>query len=62
MDTCLRIVPGIPKDKIIVAESGYHAHDEIKALEDFGVHAVLIGEAFMRERDISRKMKEIMHG
>jgi indole-3-glycerol phosphate synthase len=62
MDTCLRMIPNIPKDKVIVAESGYQTHDEIKVLEDLGVHAVLIGEAFMRERDIAQKVKEVMHG
>ena len=62
MNTAQRMVPRVPKSKIIVAESGYHAHDEITALENAGVHAVLIGEAFMRESDIARKIKEIMHG
>ena len=62
MGTCLRMIPDIPKDKVIVAESGYHTHDEVRAIENLGVHAVLIGEAFMRARDIAQKMKEIMYG
>jgi indole-3-glycerol phosphate synthase len=62
MDTCRRIVPHIPKGTVIVAESGYKTHQEIKVLRDWGIHAVLIGETFMRARDIAQKMKDVMHG
>jgi len=55
-----RLVPLIPKGKIIVAESGIDSHDQVKALHDIGVDAFLIGEYFMRQEDIGgavRKMK-----
>jgi indole-3-glycerol phosphate synthase len=59
---CETLIPSIPKGKVIVAESGINTHDEIKILEGLGVHAVLIGEAFMREEDIGRKIDEVMRG
>jgi indole-3-glycerol phosphate synthase len=54
------LVPKIPKNRVIVAESGLNTRDDIKRLESLGVNAVLIGEAFMREQDIAKKIKEIM--
>lgn len=62
MQTCLRIIPAVPKDKIIVAESGYQSYDEIQALRGLGAHAVLIGETLMREQDIGKKINEMMLG
>ncbi|MFA5059866.1 MAG: indole-3-glycerol phosphate synthase TrpC [Candidatus Omnitrophota bacterium] len=57
-----KLIPQIPKDKVIVAESGIKAHQEIKVLEKLGAHAVLIGETFLREADVAAKVKEVMHG
>ena len=52
----------IPKDKIIVAESGIKTHEDVKRLKNLGAHAVLIGETFMRSPDIGRKLKEVFYG
>ncbi len=60
--TCERLIPGIPRDKVIVAESGIKSHEEIQQLYKIGAHAVLIGETFMREKNIGQKIKEIMLG
>lgn len=58
--TSERLIPRIPGDKVIVAESGLRTHDDIRRMRDLGAHAVLIGETFMRAKDIGQKMKEIM--
>jgi indole-3-glycerol phosphate synthase len=52
----------VPKGKVIVAESGLNSHEDIRRLKDLGVHAVLIGETFMRESDVAKKMKDVMYG
>lgn len=62
MKICEQLIPKIPKDKIIVAESGIHSHEDIKMLQALGAHAVLIGETFMKARDMGSKMKDVMHG
>lgn len=54
------IIPRIPKDKVIVSESGISTFNEVKHLKDLGAHAVLIGETFMREKDIRAKLREVM--
>ncbi|MCM8710139.1 indole-3-glycerol phosphate synthase TrpC [Clostridium sp. SYSU_GA19001] len=38
----------IPKDKIVVSESGISNADDIKYLKSLGVSAILVGETFMR--------------
>ena len=57
-----RMIPRIPRDKVIVAESGISTHADVLRLEAAGAHAVLIGEAFLREKDVGRKLKEVMYG
>ncbi len=60
--TSERLIPLIPKDKVIVAESGIKTHQDVCRLKAAGAHAVLIGETFLRERDVARKIKEVMYG
>lgn len=50
----------IPKDRIIVIESGIKTHQDILFLKVLGAHAVLIGETFMAADDIRKKVKELM--
>ncbi len=57
-----QLVPQIPKGKVIVAESGIRTHAEIEKLQSLGVHAVLIGESFLRSADVGAKVREIMRG
>jgi indole-3-glycerol phosphate synthase len=57
-----KLVPGVPKDKTIVVESGIQTHREISHFQELGAHAVLIGETFMRSPDIGPKIEELMHG
>lgn len=54
------LMPLMPKDKVTVSESGISSPEEVARLAQVGVHAVLIGETFLRERDIAAKIKEIM--
>lgn len=54
------LMPLMPKDKVTVSESGISSPEEVARLAQAGVHAVLIGETFLRERDIAAKIKEIM--
>lgn len=55
-----RLFPLIPKDKVVVVESGVRSYQDILFLKILGVNAVLIGEAFMEASDIKKKIQEIM--
>ena len=60
LKTSQKLIPQIPKDKIIVAESGIHTQEDVNLMKNLGAHAVLIGEVFMKEKDIGAKVREVM--
>lgn len=59
ISTTMRLAPLVPDDRIVVSESGIKSHDDIVRLKGAGVSAFLIGEALMREKDASKKLKEL---
>ncbi|MBD8070246.1 indole-3-glycerol phosphate synthase TrpC [Bacillus sp. PS06] len=42
------LVEYIPKESLLVSESGIHTSEDLKRVAQYGANAVLIGEAFMR--------------
>ncbi len=50
----------IPKDKIVVVESGIKNSQDVLFLKILGASAVLIGTAFMEAEDIKKKVEEVM--
>jgi len=57
-----KLIPLIPKNKIIVAESGIRDHEMVKALSSIGADAFLVGEHFMRQDDMTQAVKELKYG
>ncbi len=57
-----RLIPLIPKNKIIVAESGINDHETVKGLSEVGADAFLVGEHFMRQDDITQAVKDLKYG
>ena len=53
------LIPLIPNNKIIVAESGIKDKDTIIDLSKRGIDAFLIGEYFMKQTNIESSIKEI---
>ena len=51
LDTTLRLRERVPDDVLIVTESGIHERADVAVMRAAGVHAFLIGEAFMRAPD-----------
>jgi len=41
----------VPPGKLVVTESGILSKADVKKMRDAGVHAFLVGEAFMRAAD-----------
>lgn len=54
-----RIKKLLPKDRLIISESGIYTREDMKYLEEIGVRGVLIGESLMRADSITEKMKEL---
>jgi indole-3-glycerol phosphate synthase len=48
LDTTLGLLPGIPKDRLVITESGILGPNDVQRMRDADVHAFLVGEAFMR--------------
>ena len=53
------LLPGVPAGTTVVAESGLRTSQDLTALEDAGVEAVLIGEALMRSADIEVALRTL---
>jgi indole-3-glycerol phosphate synthase len=51
LSTTLELLPRIPRDRVVVAESGILARSDAALLREHGVDAFLVGEAFMRAED-----------
>ena len=59
INTTMRIIKEIPREKVIVSESEINTYDDVRMLGDAGVHAVLVGEAIVTAKDVSGKIKEL---
>jgi indole-3-glycerol phosphate synthase len=51
LDTTLGMLKHVPADRLLVTESGILSRADVKTMRDAGVHAFLVGEAFMRAPD-----------
>ena len=51
LDTTLGLLPRVPAGRLAVTESGILARPDAQRMRDAGVHAFLVGEAFMRAPD-----------
>lgn len=52
----LELLPRIPRDRIVVSESGIRSHADLLNLQEAGAKAVLVGESLMRAPDIGRAL------
>jgi indole-3-glycerol phosphate synthase len=48
LETTLELLPRVPKDRIVVTESGILSPEHVARMRSSGVHTFLVGEAFMR--------------
>ncbi len=51
LQTTLALQKQVPADRLLVTESGILAPADVRLMRDAGVHAFLVGEAFMRASD-----------
>ncbi|GIZ53510.1 indole-3-glycerol phosphate synthase TrpC [Noviherbaspirillum aridicola] len=59
LQTTLGLLPRIPRDKLVVTESGILAPDDVRRMRDADVHAFLVGEAFMRAPDPGAELQRL---
>ena len=51
LQTTLDLLPRIPQDRLVITESGILQPADVALMRGHGVHAFLVGEAFMRAAD-----------
>jgi indole-3-glycerol phosphate synthase / phosphoribosylanthranilate isomerase len=54
--------PLIPKDTVVVAESGIHSSSDARHLARYDVQAMLVGESLVTSRDIPTQMRTLLEG
>jgi indole-3-glycerol phosphate synthase len=60
LSTTLKLANHVPKDIVLVAESGYKSSAEIRELKGTGVKAVLIGESLLRNENPGEALKALV--
>lgn len=60
LETTEGLAPLIPKDRIVVSESGIFKHEDLQRLSRFGVDTYLVGECLMRQDDVERATKVLL--
>lgn len=59
LETTLELLPRVPKERLVVAESGILERTDVSTLQDAGVGAFLVGEAFMRASDPGKALQNL---
>ncbi|MFT4257220.1 MAG: indole-3-glycerol phosphate synthase TrpC [Pseudoxanthomonas sp.] len=59
LDATLSMKDAVPKDRLLVTESGILSPADVKLMRDNGVHAFLVGEAFMRADEPGEALRSL---
>ena len=59
LDTTLSLMNRVPADRLLITESGILAREDVQRMTSAGVHAFLVGEAFMRAPDPGAAMARL---
>jgi len=59
LDTTLDLRARVPDERLLVTESGIHAPADVARMRAAGVHAFLVGEAFMRAPDPGAELRRL---
>src|SRR5271156_3924650 len=62
LEVCESLMPLIPAGRIVVAESGIAVHADCRRLAKAGIEAFLVGEALMREADVTQATRTLLTG
>ncbi|RTL72609.1 MAG: indole-3-glycerol phosphate synthase TrpC [Hyphomicrobiales bacterium] len=60
LETTERLAPLVPKDRIVIAESGIGGHADLVRLARSGVKACLVGESLMRQADVKAATLDLL--
>jgi indole-3-glycerol phosphate synthase len=55
-----QLAPKIPRDRIVVAESGLNTPNDLARLAAIGISAFLVGESLMRQSDVTAATRALL--
>jgi indole-3-glycerol phosphate synthase len=59
LETTIELLPRIPPGRLVITESGILSKTDVARMRQNGVHAFLVGEAFMRAPDPGAELKTL---
>ncbi len=59
LENTLSLLPLIPKNRLVVTESGIHTPEDVAKMLDADLRAFLVGEAFMRTKDPGEGLRRL---
>jgi indole-3-glycerol phosphate synthase len=59
LDTTLGMLKDVPPDRLLVTESGILQREDVQKMRGAGVHAFLVGEAFMRAKEPGEALAQL---
>ena len=60
LETSLELAPHMPKNAVLVSESGIHSAADIARLRAAGYHAFLVGEHLMKSGDPAAALAQLV--
>ena len=62
LETTLELATHLPLDRLVVSESGLRTRANLDRMEEAGIHAFLVGESLMSQRDIAAATRLLLTG
>lgn len=59
LDTTLSMKDAVPRDRLLVTESGILVTEDVQRMRDAGIHAFLVGETFMRADEPGEALRQL---
>lgn len=62
LETTFALLPHLPREAVVVSESGIRRPEDVRRLAEAGVDAILVGEALLTSPDPGGRLRELLVG